>query len=76
MGFKISGRGYSGFQETGVIEGHIFWFEIFNSGFFGIGKFGKYFFVGHDLSRDRDFWGYLVVYIFNGLHCICFILFF
>ncbi len=35
---------YSGFKVTEMIEG-FFGFEIFNSGFFWVGKFGKYFFL-------------------------------
>ena len=48
------GGGYSGFQETGVIEG-VFGFELFNWGIFSVGKFGKYFLEW--LVLNRDFWG-------------------
>ena len=48
--------GYSGFQVTVVIEGFSFFLgggvEIFHSGCFWVGKFGKYFFGWLDLSRD------------------------
>ena len=37
--------GYYGFQVGGMIEG-LFGFEIFHSGMFWVGKFGKYFFGG------------------------------
>ena len=65
-GFDIYGPGggaggggerfrYSGFQVTRMIEG--FWgFEIFDSGFFWLGNFGKYFLGWLDLSGD--FGGY------------------
>ena len=36
------GGGYSGFQVTGMIEGFL-GDEIFDSGFFRVGKFGKNF---------------------------------
>ena len=44
------GGGYSGFQVTGT------GFEIFDSGFFGVVKFGKYF-VGWP-ALSRNFFGY------------------
>lgn len=38
------GGGYAGFQVTGIDDRKIFGgFEIFDSGFFWEGKFGKYF---------------------------------
>ena len=52
------GRGgarYPGFQVTRMIEGFS-GFEIFDSGFFWVGNFGKYFLGWLDLSGD--FWGY------------------
>ena len=46
---------YPGFQVTRMIEGFS-GFEIFDSGFFWVGNFGKYFLGWLDLSGD--FWGY------------------
>ena len=45
---------YPGFQVTRMIEGFS-GFEIFDSGFFWVGNFGKYFLGWLDLSGD--FWG-------------------
>ena len=42
----MGGGGYSGFQVTGMIEGFFWGFEIFDSGIFWVGKFGKYFLGG------------------------------
>ena len=60
---EVEGRGgggggrarYPGFQVTRMIEGFS-GFEIFDSGFFGVGNFCKYFLGWLDLSGD--FWGY------------------
>ena len=46
---------YPGFQVTRMIEGFS-GFEIFDSGFFGVGNFDKYFLGWLDFSGD--FWGY------------------
>ena len=46
---------YPGFQVTRMIEGFS-GFEIFDSGFFWVGNFGKYFLGWLDLSGA--FWGY------------------
>ena len=46
---------YPGFQVTRMIEGFS-GSEIFDSGFFWVGNFGKYFLGWLDLSGD--FWGY------------------
>ena len=48
----LGGGGYSRVQVMGMIKGFLGRFEIFNSGIFWVGKFGKYFFVWLDFSRD------------------------
>ena len=46
------GGGYSRFQVMGMIEGFFLGLKFSIPGFFGVGKFGKYFFVWLDLSGD------------------------
>lgn len=48
------GRGVCGFQVTGLIKGFLGLMFLI-PGFFRVAKFGKYSFVGLDLSRDF-FW--------------------
>ncbi len=64
--------GYSGFQVMGMIQGLIFWGGLKFSipGFFGIGKFGKYFFGWLDLSRN--FWGIKNNVKIRGSTCPCY----
>ena len=50
--FSGSLGGYTGFQVTGMMEGSVFGFEIFDSGIFLGTKIWQVFFWYLDLSRD------------------------
>lgn len=53
--FDVAAQGgFSGFQQTGMVEG-FFGFVIFDSGIF-LGRIGKYFFGWIDFTKD--FFGY------------------